>query len=300
MPLSATLSAENPALSSVPANLTTRELMESNVRTKLASYQLMDTIVTILENFVKYLPHDGAQNIVDDILNCDSDEKLRSLANHLLTAVLVPSECLLTIIHVHLVVCLVLRFTVKAHGKTPVVTPSPRFGIRNRVQKITPDTEPGSQKCLKTTCLRRDNNRCVITGAYDNDEAQKHLTLSERERIGTAYTVAAHIIPFSLGNFSETEVNLLSVHCVVTSLTFDQRWNPVSIWDAIYRCFPSIRSTVNLSADTINDTRNAMTMSSSLHHAFGDFMFTFRPTVCTPSEPSKKIELPRFLTLSGN
>lgn len=117
MPIPATFSPESSSLSSVPTSLTAHEEMESNVRKKLASYQqtgINDPVVTILENFVQYLPRDGTQNISNDILDCDSDEKLRKLANHLLTAVLVPSEYPLLFIHYYVPVarqfCLVLHF----------------------------------------------------------------------------------------------------------------------------------------------------------------------------------------------
>jgi len=56
-----------------------------------------DNTVTVLEATVRHLPRDGARNVSDDILGCNSDEKLRQLASHLLTAVLVPSQYIISI-----------------------------------------------------------------------------------------------------------------------------------------------------------------------------------------------------------
>jgi UDP-N-acetylmuramate-alanine ligase len=65
------------------------------VNAKLASYQphANDKTVAVLEAFVQCLPRHGARNICADILASNSDEELRRLATHLVTAVLVPSEC---------------------------------------------------------------------------------------------------------------------------------------------------------------------------------------------------------------
>jgi hypothetical protein len=62
---------------------------------KLASYQPRenDQTVAVLEAFMQCLPRHGVRNICADILASTSDEELRRLATHLVTAVLVPSEC---------------------------------------------------------------------------------------------------------------------------------------------------------------------------------------------------------------
>lgn len=51
-----------------------------------------DQTVTILKAFAEILPREGASNIIDDILETDTDEKLRDLARHLHTAILSPSK----------------------------------------------------------------------------------------------------------------------------------------------------------------------------------------------------------------
>lgn len=48
----------------------------------------------MLRAFLEELPSDGQKNISDDILQSDSDETLKMLADNLFSAVLVPSESL--------------------------------------------------------------------------------------------------------------------------------------------------------------------------------------------------------------
>jgi len=251
-PLPATFSPESSSLSSAPTNLTAHEDMVQRVNSVLEGYEPggpRDHTVTILEALVKHLPRDGARDVSDDILGCGSDEELRQLASHLLTAVLVP---------------------MKAHGRTPAVSPTPRFGGEDSIEEIASElTEPSSrndQKWLKAACLRRDNNRCVISGYYDAIIAIESMTASDLDNTVTADTDAAHIIPFSLGTFAESE-----------------RRNTAAIWDALYRCFPSLRSRINLSLDKINDTYNATTLITNLHAAFGKFQLALEPTVTIPS-----------------
>jgi hypothetical protein len=102
------------------------------------------------------------------------------------------------------------------------------------------------QKMLKKMCLERDGGRCMVTGFWDGDNAPAGVL--------TTPTQAVHIVPFSLANISVT-------------------------WDAIYRMFPDIRSRINFSANSINETCNVMTMSQSLHDTFCKFGFCFIATV---------------------
>jgi hypothetical protein len=107
-----------------------------------------------------------------------------------------------------------------------VVSPTPRFGAEDSIEEIASElTEPSSrkeQKWLKAGCLRRDNNRCVISGYYDVNKAMESMTASEFNSTATFETEAAHIIPFSLGTFAESEVWLFPLNCVwYLSLTVD-------------------------------------------------------------------------------
>lgn len=218
--------------------------MLSDVNKRLASYQPLSTSdksVVVLKAFTQYLPRDGMRNICDDILDRSSDEELRELATHLTTALLAP---------------------MKATGKTPV-SPSPRFGVDDSIEEIISELVSSSreQGWLKEACLRRDDNRCVLSGLYDTRKAKESLSEDERKRTATTFTQAAHIIPFSVGNFAPTELG-----------------NTAMIWDALYRYFPGIRSRLNFSADKINDTYNAITLADTLHSAFGAFQFALEPT----------------------
>ncbi|KAL0640252.1 hypothetical protein Q9L58_000530 [Maublancomyces gigas] len=202
-PVLATLSPETSSLLSIPSSLTTYEQMETDVRAKLGGYELTgarDSTVSILENFVRCLPRDGARNICKDIIGCNCDEELRHLADHLLTAVLVP---------------------MKSHGGTPLASPSPRFGAEHSVEEISSELfescTRNDQAWLKAACLRRDNNRCVLTQFYDANEADKNLSGSEYLEVTTEITEAAHIIPFSLGNFAETEVKPSHVYYIIVN-----------------------------------------------------------------------------------
>jgi len=92
------LSLESSSPSSALTNPTVYIEMLSDVNKKLASYQPLstsDNSVVVLKAFTQYLPRDGMRNICDDILDCSSDEELRILATHLMTALLVPSMYLL-------------------------------------------------------------------------------------------------------------------------------------------------------------------------------------------------------------
>jgi hypothetical protein len=98
MPSPVNLLPESSSPSSALTNPTVYIEMLSDVNKKLASYQPLstsDNSVVVLKAFTQYLPRDGMRNIYDDILDCSSDEELRILATHLMTALLVPSMYLL-------------------------------------------------------------------------------------------------------------------------------------------------------------------------------------------------------------
>ena len=57
-------------------------------------------------------------------------------------------------------------------------------------------------------CFERDGGRCMVTGAW----AEKYPGVPEDAQ--TTPTQAVHIVPFSLGQFSENQVpRALSTHC---------------------------------------------------------------------------------------
>jgi hypothetical protein len=99
--LPTTFSPESSSLSSAPTNLTAHEDIVQRVNAVLKRYESTGTndhTVITLEAFVKYLPRDGARNISDDILGCNSNEELGQLASHLLTGLLLPSQYIYSIL----------------------------------------------------------------------------------------------------------------------------------------------------------------------------------------------------------
>ncbi|KAL9126693.1 MAG: hypothetical protein Q9217_004290 [Psora testacea] len=195
-------SPESSSLSSAPTDSTRYYISTANARARLRSYRPEgndDKTVTLLEAFVEFLPREGACNIMDDIVQCESDEKLRQLAGNLNTAVLLP---------------------MLARGPTPVVILSPRFNALQDLEEIASEFDGVSsrneQSWLKIACLQRDGGRCVVSGYYDSHEAEK-LSTSEKASVTTSGTQAAHIVPFSLGasvvrffNWESKELSLIT------------------------------------------------------------------------------------------
>ena len=92
---------------------------------------------------------------------------------------------------------------------------SPREGAGEGINEVGAYLEPSTrqgQAGLKKSCLRRDNHRCLLTGTYDTN-APSEILSEEIEEVQMTYTECAHIIPFSFGDFTETQVahSLLSL-----------------------------------------------------------------------------------------
>ena len=126
-----------------------------------------------------------------------------------------------------------------------------------------------NQTKLRAECLARDNNRCMLTGAYDSKMAVKLLSDAERRNVITVPTEVAHIIPFSLAAFDEREVPFFPPINLFAS-------TKAIAWDAMYHAFPSIR---DFSTDDINNPRNVLTLWDTMHRSFGRFEFCLGPTV---------------------
>ncbi|KAF8245788.1 hypothetical protein K440DRAFT_686426 [Wilcoxina mikolae CBS 423.85] len=115
-------------------------------------------------------------------------------------------------------------------------------------------TNRHSQKALRKMLDKRDGNRCLVTGHFDMNTAR--ITPSD-EVPGVAKLKVAHIIPFALGRFEESELDEVS-----------------QIWAMIYRMFSSIKQ---YKPQDINDLRNAFLLQEGLHRQFGRFSFYFEP-----------------------
>ncbi|KAE8357031.1 hypothetical protein BDV28DRAFT_161781 [Aspergillus coremiiformis] len=196
----------------------------------------------LLHSFFKYLSADGKSNLADDVLGCETDLKLRQLVKNLETGLLFPMKAL--------------------GGKSVKITQSPRLGVEDSIENfLSMDLESASrnqQKKIRDECLLRENNRCMLTGAYDK----------ENHPPGSAFgpLQATHIIPFSLRAFENDAGRVRS--CV--------------IWTNIYRYFPAIRSRLNFTAEDIKNHENAMMLLEPLRGEFGAFHLSFAATT-TPN-----------------
>ena len=123
------------------------------------------------------------------------------------------------------------------------------------------ESQAREQARLKKFCLLRDGGRCLVTGRYDaNDER----FFPWPQNASTAYTQAAHILPYALGNFNEKD-----------SIQLTQK---ATIWDAITRMFSDVSSRLNFNGNRVNELCNVLTIYDSLHTAFGAFAFCLTPT----------------------
>ncbi|QSS62390.1 hypothetical protein I7I51_02127 [Histoplasma capsulatum] len=86
-----------------------------------------------------------------------------------------------------------------------------------------------------------------------------------------------------IGNY-QTKIQLSVASC------YSSEQQLARIWESLYTCFPGIRSHTNLSADTINDYSNLMTLEASLHMVFGKFEIALDPTILPqPNENNEHI-----------
>ncbi|KAG5295952.1 hypothetical protein I7I50_08889 [Histoplasma capsulatum G186AR] len=147
---------------------------------------------------------------------------------------------------------------------TPTITPSPLPEAEYRTMEVAAHmiarSPRYSQSKLKHDCFKRDNYRCMITGVYDYRHAPGNVPDSIIQKTGA--TDLVHILPFALGNY-QTKI---------------QEQQLARVWESLNTCFPGIRSHTNLSADTINDYSNLMTLEASLHTVFGNFEIALDPT----------------------
>ncbi|EPE09344.1 hypothetical protein F503_07120 [Ophiostoma piceae UAMH 11346] len=199
----------------------------------------------ILRAFWRHLDQDGKQALMDDISACqDSNERLVELASHLLDAILKPFKL--------------------AGGKapTPVTTP-PSLDAEREISLATATIEAttrNDQSSLRSDCLRRDGYRCVYTGAWDIPSCEQQLANPTPDAEGT-YVDCAHILPFALGFFDETDAL--------------QTRNKSIIWFAIHRYFPALAGKID--ARSINQPANAIMINTLCHRHFGEYGLTFEP-----------------------
>ncbi|KAJ5871705.1 uncharacterized protein N7529_004058 [Penicillium soppii] len=225
----------------------------------LASYQALNTgddTKKFLETCFKYLPPAGQVNLSEDVSGCRNDDELRQLAASIDTGLLRP--------------------LLSKGGKTPVITPSPRTGFDNSAENLNSlDITPASrndQGRLRRNCLRRDGYRCTITKSWSS---YHDFPVGEP----TGILQAVHILPFALGSFTND----------------DERRRTSEVWVNIFRYFPSLRSTLDMSPEDVNREDNIMMMLTPLHEEFGLFHFVLEDT---PTLDRYRLKLfPRFASI---
>jgi len=197
-----------------------------------------DDTVRVLTAFLDFLPPEGKSHLETDLRSFNTDEDVRihaeSLVNHLLS----PFK------------------TLRA---TPNISISSRLGMEDSIENILAEmAEPSVRQArLKRDCLRRDGNKCVITGFTE-------VSTLDRDDITTPaeYTECAHIIPFSLGSWKDEQ----------------EARDKAVIWVTLNRCFPSLKQKIAFDHESINNDCNAITTCADLHRKFGNFVFAFEAT----------------------
>ncbi|EGC48173.1 conserved hypothetical protein [Histoplasma capsulatum var. duboisii H88] len=157
---------------------------EHAARLRLSTYKPQtsgDQTTKILESFLDHVPYEGKQNIIPFITNCDDDNRLFELSEHLQATILTKLR---------------VRFT-------PTITPSPLPESEYRTMEVAAHMIARSlrysQTKLKHDCFKRDNYRCMITGVYDYRHAPGNVPDSIIQKTGA--TDLVHILPFALGSY---------------------------------------------------------------------------------------------------
>lgn len=220
--------------------------LKTRLDTRLARYQPVtttgvtgscdDDTVDFLQEVFRYLPPGGRSNLVEDVCECASDNAIRQLAESIDRGVLKPM----------------------------LAAASRRLGleedpIEGREALDLESAARSSQPSLREKCLARDGNRCVISGLWNRDV--EPWPAGE----DVAPLQAAHIIPFSLGEFGDA----------------NERREKLMMWTSLFRCFPYLRSL--LTADGgVNQEENIVTLVNILHNEFVAFRMTLEATA-TPN-----------------
>ncbi|KAB8271513.1 hypothetical protein BDV30DRAFT_240487 [Aspergillus minisclerotigenes] len=227
-------------------------LLAEKGRERIARYQPQDRpydeiLKPSLDAFIEWLPRGGRESIARDIVRANTDDDLYQVFANLFRGLAVPSKY--KILNTGLDITKQSLGAVTTQSKPPADTDSETIaGI------LHPPRSP-----FHSLCLRRDSNKCVITGEMDTDYWE---SIGCPEDTYFAPTEGAHIIPFSYASWDNS-----------TNLPHDR----ARAWEVLYRCFPEVRR-AGLSGDTINDTSNGLTLRESLYYEFGKFNLALKPT----------------------
>lgn len=112
---------------------------------------------------------------------------------------------------------------------------------------------------LQETCLRRDDNACIICNYMDN---VKWVDLGEPIDREICDTEVAFVIPQSYSMYEDKDQAFLA-----------------SAWSTLWRYFPGTIHVID--SRSVKDPVNAFTMSEMLQVQFSRFQLAFEATVCT-------------------
>ncbi|KZT10242.1 uncharacterized protein LAESUDRAFT_721578 [Laetiporus sulphureus 93-53] len=146
-----------------------------------------------------------------------------------------------------------------AGGRTPA--PSSHPSRKDFEPTVKPEPAKGLS-VLKAEALVRDGYKCVITEKVD----WKHVA-EVKIRTGLGKAEAAHIMPFSLNDFEETNVPTLA--------------NKTAIWTAL-QAF-SGRILDGLKGNGINSLENVLTLEACMHQMFGELVLALEPVEAKPN-----------------
>jgi hypothetical protein len=155
-----------------------------------------------------------------------------------------------------------LRPLLSKGGKTPALTSED--SVEDFHSRDITSATRNEQARLRRNCLKRDGYQCTITKHWSSDH-----DFPRGQPKGTLQTV--HIIPFALGSFD----------------TDDERRLISEIWTQIFRYFPSLRSTFDMSSEAVNREDYVMMMVNAFHGEFGRFHFVLEATSTPHQYPIK-------------
>ncbi|KZT10292.1 uncharacterized protein LAESUDRAFT_418852 [Laetiporus sulphureus 93-53] len=173
-----------------------------------------------------------------------------------------------------------------AGGKTPAPRSHP---FRNEFDSTVTAELEKRLSALKAEALMRDGYKCVITGEVDRKHVAKVKT---RTGLGKTEAAPAHIIPFSLNDFEETDVPAMADETAISTAL---------------QAF-SGRSLDSLKGDGINSLENVLTLEASMHQMFGELVLALEPIeaksnvsrILTWGYAEDSYDLPDFVTLSDH
>ena len=134
------------------------------------------------------------------------------------------------------------------------------------------------QSTLKRLCFERDDYRCIVTEFIDPEAKKRYPDVIFDDSLILPKN-ASHIIPFALGRYENSvQVNFYFPYYYAPPKSEFQERDICHIWTTLFALFPALHDVI--SADTINELKNVMTLLEVLNTQFGKLNFALEPTVC--------------------